>query len=460
MKKLWISILLVLVCIFLSIFFINFFKGKKILVLTGGTLIDGTGKSPLTNSVIVIEKNKIKAISEEGKYRPPMFAKTIDIRGKFIIPGLIDMHVHYTDEAFSDLFLLNGVTSVRDMGNDPEFILSLRDKINAGIVQGPTIFASSFIINNRKIPFGASEYTIVARNPKEAKKIVSDLAKKNVDWIKIYITLPEEMVRTIIKEAEKNKIPVAGHLRRVNARIAAQLGIRTLEHATGIAEALLGEEKFEDAPFLWTISDKTWLHVDKEKYYDLIDLFIRKNIYIVANLTLYQSFVSDGEELKNNPNAKLMSKSIQDGWKRYISSRFLDVTRDKENWRVTKQRLEEFLLLFKERGGKILTGTDTPWPFLVPGFSLHKELKLLVKAGLSPLEALMSATKYSAEALNQEQNLGTIEEGKIADLLILNEDPLEDISHTQNIELIIKSGKIINRKELYLSIIEKQKKEE
>jgi len=253
---------------------------------------------------------------------------------------------------------------------------------------------------------------------------------------------------------------VAGHLRRVNARIAAQLGIRTLEHATGIAEALLGEEKFEDAPFFWTISDKTWLHVDKEKYDDLIDLFIRKNIYIVANLTLYQSFVSDAEELKNNPNVNLMSKSIQDGWNRYISSRFLNVTRDKENRRVTKQRLEEFLLLFKERGGKILTGTDTPWPFLVPGFSLHKELKLLVKAGLSPLEVLMSATKHSAEALNQEQNLGTIEEGKIADLLILNKDPLEDISHTQNIELIIKSGKIINRKELYLSIIEELKKEE
>jgi len=459
-KKLWVSILLVLLLIFLGMFFIRFFKGQKILVLNGGTLIDGTGKSPLKNSVIVIEKNKIKAISEEGKYRSPMFAKTMDVRGKFIIPGLIDMHVHFTDDAFSDLFLLNGVTSVRDMGNDPEFILPLRDKINAGIIQGPTIFASGFIINNRKIPFGASEYTIVVRNPKEARQVVSDLAKKNVDWIKIYITLPEGMVREIIKEADKNKIPVAGHLRRVDARLAAQWGIRTLEHATGIAEALLGKEEFEDAPFLWTISDKTWLHVDKEKYDDLIDLFIRKNVYIVANLTLYQSFVSDADELKNNPNARLMSKSIQDSWKKYISGRFLKRTKNKENWKVTKQRLEEFLLLFKQRGGKILTGTDTPWPFLVPGFSLHKELELLVEAGLTPLEALMSATKYSAEALNQEQYLGTIEEGKLADLVILNEDPLENINYTQNVDLIIKSGKIINRKNLYLSILEKLKKYE
>ena len=436
---------------------VTYLKDQKILVIKGGTLIDGTGKSPVENSIIIIEQKKIKAVSQTGKIHPPLFARTIDARGKFIIPGLVDMHVHFLNESFSDLFLLNGVTTTRDMGNNIDFIINLRDKINQGILQGPSIFASGYLINNRKIPFGASQYTAVVKNPKEARKIVALLARRKVDWIKIYMTLPRNLVRIIIKEAKKYKIPVAGHLRRVDAELAARWGIKTLEHTTGVSEALLGEENFEDAPPLWTISNKTWLHVDRTKHEGLIDLFLKKNVYITANLTLYQGLCSTPDELKKNPHIKLMPEIFQNGWKNYLSLRFLELTKDRESWKITKKKIEEFLILFKEKGGKVLTGTDTTWPYLVPGFSLHKELELLVEAGFSPMEALLAATKYPAEALNQEKNLGTLEEGKIANLILLNANPLDDIRQTQNIDIVVKDGIVIQRERLYSSLLKHQK---
>jgi imidazolonepropionase-like amidohydrolase len=421
------------------------------ILIKDGNLLDLSGNR-LFLADIGISGNMIKQVGKIPKSKGKF---VIDAKEKFIIPGLCDMHVHFTDQRFSELFLLNGVTSVRDVGNKTDFILSLREKINSGKLRGPTIFASGPIINNRKIPQGASFYTEVVKNPEQAKKLVEQLARKKVDWIKIYISLPRNMVRTIIQEAEKYNLPVAGHLRRVDARFAAHWGIKTLEHATGIAEALLGEEEFEDAPPLKTISNKVWLHVDKTKYKELIDLFVEKDVCIVANLTFYHAVVATPEELKENPYVKLMPKTIQQRWNDVLIHRAQMTTEDRESWEITQRKLEEFLILYKERGGKTLAGTDTPWPFLVPGFSLHKELELLVEAGFSPQGALLTATKYSAEVLNQTKNIGTIEEGKMADLLLLKSNPLEDIRNTQNIEIIIKNGKVIHREKLYRSLIER-----
>ena len=428
------------------------FTPHKYTVLKGGTLIDGNGNSPIENTLIILEQGKIKSISPRQSTKVPFPAKIINAKGKYLIPGLIDMHVHCVEESFLPLFLLNGVTTIRDVGNDTDFILTLKDEVNSGLRVGPTLFVSGYMINSRKIPFGASQHTAVIRNVKEAQKIVSLLAQKKVDWIKIYITLPKGVVRRILFEANKFGIPVAGHLRKVDARFAAQWGISTIEHATGIAEALLSDEEFEDAPPLHTISGKTWLHVDRTKYDDLIDLFIEKNVYINANLTLYESFTLSAEKIKNKPYVDLIPPSIVEGWDYYLSKQFLEVTQDKESWKITKERLEEFLVMFKDKGGKIIAGTDTPWPYHLPGFSLHRELELLVEAGFTPIEAILTATKYAAEALRQDNNLGTLMEGKRADLVVLNTNPLEDIRAVRDIHRVLKDGKIVKRKKLLRSL--------
>lgn len=446
--------LFIVFCLAVFLFFL-FLKiaPHKYTVLKGGTLIDGSGNTPIENSLIVLENGKILSISSIRQTKSPFPAKIINAKGRFIVPGLIDMHVHCVEESFLPLFLINGVTTIRDVGNDPDFILNLRDEVNSGFRVGPTLFVSGYMLNSRKIPFGASQHTAVITNIKEAQKAVSLLAQKKVDWIKIYITLPKGVVRRVLFEANRYGIPVAGHLRKVDARFAAQWGISTIEHATGIAEALLADDAvFEDAPPLHTISEKTWLHVDRAKYDDLIDLFIEKNVYIHANLTLYESFTLPADIIKNKPNVELMPPSIVEGWDYYLREQFLEVAQDKESWKITKERLEEFLIMFKNKGGKILAGTDTPWPYLLPGFSLHRELELLVEAGLSPMEAIWTATKYAAEALRQEDSIGTLTEGKRADLVLLNTNPLENIGAIRDVRHVIKDGKIVKSKKLLRSL--------
>lgn len=448
--KYFILVFLCLAVFLLTAFFIFF--PYKYTVLKGGTLIDGNGEHAIENTLIILENDKIKSISPLRQTKIPFPAKVINAKGRFIIPGLIDMHVHCVDESFLSLFLINGVTAIRDVGNDPDFILKLRDEVNSGLRIGPTLFVSGYMINSRKIPFGASQHTAIIKNIKEAQKVVSLLAQKKVDWIKIYITLPRGVLRRVLFEANKFGIPVAGHLRKVDARFAAQWGISTIEHATGIAEALLSDEEFEDAQPLQTISDRTWLHVDRTKYDDLIDLFIEKNVFIHANLTLYESFTLPADKVRDKPFLELMPPSIVEGWETYLSKQFLAVTQNKENWKITKERLEEFLVMFKDKGGKIIAGTDAPWPYLLPGFSLHRELELLVEAGLTPMEAIWTATKYAAEALRQEDNIGTLMEGKRADLVVLNTNPLEDIQAIRDIHMVLKNGKRVNKKELLRSL--------
>jgi imidazolonepropionase-like amidohydrolase len=421
-------------------------KKGAYLIIKGGTLIDGNGGPPVKDTVILIKNQTIKSVGKVGQIKTPLFAKTINAKAKYIIPGLIDMHVHFVDPLFCEQFLFYGVTTVRDVGNNTNDIVNLRDKINKGEISGPTIFTSGYLINNQRIPFGASRYTAVVKTPTQARRVVQILAQKKVDWIKIYITLPPKLTRIIIQEAKKYNLPVAGHLRRVNAEKAAKWGIKTLEHTTGISEALLGDEQFEDAPPLWTISNKTWLHVDREKYNALIDLLVKKDVYITGNLTLYHSMASTPEELQKDLPEKLIPQFYLDGWKNYLNGRFLELTQDRESWKITEKKVAEFLILFKERGGKVIAGTDSPWPYLFPGHSLHEELQLLVTAGFSPMEALLAATRYSAEALGQTHNLGTLETGKAANLIILNGNPLKDINQTLNINTVVKNGKIIPRK--------------
>ncbi|MFW6129486.1 MAG: amidohydrolase family protein, partial [Candidatus Aminicenantaceae bacterium] len=232
-------------------------------------------------------------------------------------------------------------------------------------------------------------------------------------------------------------------------------GITTLEHATGIAEALSKNQKFEDAPPFQTISHRSWIYADKSKYDSLINFFIKKNVYITANLTLYKIFISNPEEIANNSHLRFMPEQYKKRWKHHLSGHFQKVIRQKESWIITKKRLEEFLIRFKNKGGKVLAGTDAPYPYLIPGFSLHRELELLIQSGFTPMEALQTATKYPAEALHQENNLGTIEEGKTANLILLDANPLEDIRNTEKINIVIKEGIIIDREKLKRSLLGK-----
>ncbi|MFH1944536.1 MAG: amidohydrolase family protein [Acidobacteriota bacterium] len=418
------------------------------LVIRAGLLIDGTGDPVQTNVHIFIRGASIQKIRPVSQGGVPLFARRIDARNRTIIPGLIDSHVHFVDEVFCGQFLEFGVTSVRDMGNNTDFILELRDRINAGRRSGPTIFASGYLINNRRIPFGASRYTAVVNTPEEARRAVEVLARRGVDWIKVYFTLPPLLTRTVIQAAKSHGLPVAGHIRRVDARQAVRWGMKTIEHTTGIAEALLNQDEFKDAPPLWTISNRAWLHTDRSRYDDLINLLVQNGVGITANLTLYRSMASTADELKakhDHPES-LMPIFYLDGWVNYLKGRFLELTADRDSWIETEKKVKEFIRLFKDAGGTVLAGTDTPWPYLFPGYSLHEEIHLLVDAGFTPMEALQAATGNAVKIFGEKADIGTVTPGKRADLVILRDNPLADIHNTLSIVRVIKNGRPVPRK--------------
>lgn len=436
----WSVLILILAGTFFLVRF--FFKDRETLVIRGGRLIDGTGRPPVENTTLLIRGGQIVQISPGEDIKGPFRAQTLDARGKTIIPGLIDMHVHLSDSSLCPLFLCYGVTAVRDMGNDLNFIIGLRNRIEKGEMEGPTIFASGYLINDRKIPYGAGEFTAVVKTPVQARRAVAVMARSKADWIKVYITLPQKLLRVVLNEAAKFRLPVAGHLRRVDAEKAAIWGIKTLEHATGIAEALIDDQTFQDVPHFWTISPLVWPRADRERFDELAELLADRGVAVTANLTLYHSFCLSPEELRARGHTELMPDEFKKGWENYSHRKFPDIARYHQEWIITKARLEEFLRLFHDRGGIILAGTDTPWPYLVPGISLHEELELLVAAGLSPMEALLSATLRPAEILGRSADMGTLEQGKRADLVILDADPLQDIRHTRRIHRVIKGGRI------------------
>jgi imidazolonepropionase-like amidohydrolase len=378
--------------------------------------------------------------------------EVIDGTDKYIMPGLWDNHAHIFDGEYLPLFLANGITTIRDLGNTTDYVFELRDKIKNKKLQAPDLFICGPILEGNP-PFWGDSFKII-KNENEGKKAVNELSKKNVDFIKVYGTLPKKIFTEIVKESNNKNLKVTGHVsKEINSIEAIQLGQTGIEHLDNIftawnesslARVILVKTDIKDNDGDWFWQKASSIEFDEIKFKSLLKIMKEKSIFFTP--TLIQ------EEMTGRLNE--YSDLLKDDNLKYIEKSFYE-----NEWKPDKYDLwyENLFFIYKNQSRKLkelaensilLAGSDTPNPFVIPGISLHEELELMSKAGISNYEVIKAATINGAKFVDKDESIGTVEVGKIANLLILGSNPLKDIKNTRDICAVILHGKYISKKEL------------
>jgi hypothetical protein len=433
--------------------------GQDVLVIEGGTVIDGTGSAPRTDTRIVVRNGRIQAIGPASQVSRPALAQVIDATGKFIIPGLIDSHVHYFGYE-GELYLNHGVTTVMSLGGIPEWDQTQAQAIARGDVVGPRIFTAGNPLGSPPgapigMPTLGMPHWLPVGNREEATQVVETLLAKGVDYIKVYRGVPDAEVAKVMADlTHREGKRVVAHLGpNFDARQAAVAGIDMLAHASGVVDATIQDPELQSQAEEMRLEGARASLMQRELFADLIDLLIREEVYLETSLAtnafkgfhpLSAQFLWESAVLLSDNDLLYVTDYQRRRWFRLqnLASPVDETTRRA----VDKgyQNFTLFLRRFVEAGGFLLVGSDAEG-LVPPGISLHQELELVVDAGiLSPLEAIVSTTRLPAEFLGRSKDFGSLEENKIADLVILNSDPLEDIAHTRDIFAVFKEGQRVD----------------
>ncbi|MBI4482819.1 MAG: amidohydrolase family protein [Acidobacteria bacterium] len=428
-------------------------------VVKGGTVIDVKTGSVLPNTTIVLDGDRIVSVSRQGS-QVPAGTTVVDATGKYLLPGLIDLHVHYKDWS-AELYLNHGVTTVVSLGDTHEWIKAQKEGIDAGWVSGPRLFYSTRNLDGP--PDDPTQYfqrphVQIFKDPEEARAAMRQYIQGKVDAVKVYDGLTVEMLKAIVAEAQKANLPVIGHFEDV--RIAAEVGAHGIEHSGAVANAIVDKRARDEAlkNVRKGFRPPAESFMDSSKVSEIVQLMVKKGLFF--NPTMRMAWQGDRALREKGFHYQDFDLLINDWRLRYVplSWRLANLKEYQEiglwHWAdlsryeqdvfhqgyTNSQRLVK---AFVEAGGKLYAGTDSA-NMCVPGLSLHQELELLVDAGITPLQALQAATIHPAELMRMRDRLGSLEEGKVGDVLILDANPLDDIRNTRKIARVISRGRILD----------------
>ena len=418
--------------------------GDAVIALEGGTLIDGAGGEPKRDAVIIIRNGHIEAVARVNQITIPRGAERVNLAGKTVIPGLIDAHAHVERWA-AGRYVAWGVTTVRDLHGGTDDVVGLKTAFNLGSVLAPRMFVAGAMIDG--MPPTYPNASGVA-NAEQARRAVDLRAVAGVDYLKIYTKITPGLLRPLLDEAEKLRLPVAAHLGKTDALAAARAGVVSIEHLAGVVQAATGDPTYAAAhdTFLsgWTTEEKGWAGLDSATVARSARSLAQTRVTIVPTLVVHDMLARLNspillsrpgmEDVPNNAESVRSVPSLlrRTGWQ----------SSDFEAFRRSRRRIDQFVREYERAGGAIAAGSDAANQLLIPGYSLHEEMALLVDAGLTPLEAITAATRRGAQLLRAD-SLGLVAAGKVADLVVLNGNPLSNIIATRNIAMVMIRGRMI-----------------
>lgn len=420
-------------------------RHKDRIALVGGNLISGAGDPVLRDAVIVVFQGKIETIAPREGFEIPKSATEVDVTGSWIIPGLIDGHAH-TERWALNRYVAAGVTTVRDAHGEQDSILHLREEVSLGGLIAPRIYSAGAMIDGAPATWpNASE----VKTADEARRAVDRRAVLGVDFLKLYTRITPELLKPLMDEASTFSLKVTAHLGLTDALTAARMGVGSIEHLSGIPEAASkSPEKFyaeHRASFWrgWTWFEKSWAGLDSAAMGRVAESLAEAKVTMIPTLVLHETFsrlddpaILASKDLKTVPDSQVKKWDLpgmvaRAGW----------TGADFTAFRASRGNQDLFLREFRSAGGRIVAGTDASNQMLVPGLSLHTELQLLVDAGLTPSDALQTATLSAAQLLGAD-SLGILAPGRVADLVILRANPLNDIRNTRTVQRVMVRGQL------------------
>jgi imidazolonepropionase-like amidohydrolase len=419
---------------------------------------------------LVVSGGRITTLGKATDTSLPQTAHVVDASGKFVIPGLWDMHVHTLQsmssggesfdvyEAFFPLFVANGVTGVRDMNGDLDLLARAQQKMSRGEILGPRVVAAGPIVDGVSWPFGS----IAVSSADEGQHAVRVLKGRGADFVKVGSLVPRDAYFSIVAETKSHKIPFVGHVPfAVTATEASDAGQRSIEHLDGVLlsssprEGTLREEmqrtmKTGDFSVLWRsrvrAEAKALETYDDRFAAQLTSRFIKNGTWQIPTLVLKQatSFFQD-KRSTDDPRLAYIPGYLLATWGADNGLTGSYDAQDFANDRRVFAKLLQVVGMMHHAGVKFMPGTDSIDPYIFPGFSVHDELALFVQAGLTPMQALQAATWNPAEYLGITDTAGSVAIGKVADLVLLDANPLEDIRNTQRIWAVVLHGKLLQK---------------
>lgn len=432
-------------------------QSRRTLIIHDVTIIDTTGGTAKPHRTVIVHDGRIEGVeSSVAEVGVNSSGTQVNGTGKYLIPGLWDMHVHMVfgdwfpraKQVTLPLFVANGITGVRDMGGELDVLQQWRKEISAGTLIGPRIVMSGPMLDGPQPRFPSS---IAIRTPDDGRRAVDDLKHRGVDFIKLQSLIPRDAVFAIAEEAKKQDITFVGHVPdAVRASEASNIGQKSFEHLIGIFE---GSSPLEDRFIKGVKTESQFLSTYDPKLAEKLFALLAKNQTWQCPTLVWErgGNLIEERDLAHDTRAQYVPAY----WKEVTWKRFTDQVEHEFNTdelttrrRFVEKELEVVNAMHRS-GIPFLAGTDTPpGVYIFPGFSLHEELERFVAAGFSPLEALQTATLNPARFLGRENELGTIEKGKLADMVLLDANPLDDIRNTQKIAGVVANGRYFSRTDL------------
>jgi imidazolonepropionase-like amidohydrolase len=446
-----------LILITVLIFAVETSAQTRPVMIDGGTLIDGTGRAPIADAVVVFQDGRIREAGRRGDVTAPKDAEVINAKGKTILPGLIDGHCHLRDW-MGELYLHFGITTCPTISNNPtDWVIAQREGVKKGTIRGPRVWAAGNVIDGPP-PEGLGglrrqRMSTFVSNEDEARAAVRAAVAKGVDGFKLFERLRPQDAKAAADEAHRADKPVIGHT--LDIYVSADAGYQSVEHAWSVLFTSITDPKkkkeIDFARITGKISTAEALYyMERDQFDKLIKTMVARNVHWSPTWgTTYRPIARRGAKMReeeaallNNPDLRYLPSYIPKDVEKLYS--LFEKASPELRARLEQgyKNVQEFARRFVAAGGKIHLGSDPD--AILAGYGVHAELEMAVEAGLTPVQAIEGVSLNVAEAWGRQRDYGSVEKGKVADIVIVNGDVAKDITATMKVEKFFMDGKPVD----------------